>query len=369
MSQPTAQLLSRIEDDARKYLAERNEATLLVGLSVGGKRHVRSFRSPDAKKVPLPKVDSTYEIGSFSKVFSTSVLAVLEAQGAISLDDTIRKYLPTHLDLPTEIARITVRQLATHTSGLDRVGKIFAKMVAEDVRTCYLRYRKKDLYEELRIAELAYPSGQGWAYSIIGMGLLGHIMELATGSSYEALLKKTICEPLGLVDTGYTLSDDQLGRMIRAIDSDGLPTPNWYHDVLMPQGGLRSTMQDMLTFAEANLAARFADDGSTLFQALRRTRKPYFEWSKGPQPAGNAPGGFLEGLTSMGLTSQGLAWWTLPLPSGQAWWHNGATMYYQSAVGVSESAPVALVAMTSYYRNLLDLQDMPALHQEWLRQA
>ncbi|MGH7094661.1 MAG: serine hydrolase, partial [Stellaceae bacterium] len=92
--------MSRIEDDTHKYLAAQNNATLMVGLSVGGERHIRTFRSPDAEKVPLPNVASTYEIGSFSKVFSTSVLAVLEAQGVISLDDTIRKYLPPAAHLP-----------------------------------------------------------------------------------------------------------------------------------------------------------------------------------------------------------------------------------------------------------------------------
>jgi CubicO group peptidase (beta-lactamase class C family) len=331
----------------------------MVGLSIGGGRHVRSFRSPDAEQVPLPNLRSMYEIGSFSKVFSTSVLAVLEAQGLISLDDTIRKYLPSAVRVSAEVARITVRQLATHTSGLDRIGKVFAKMVYEDVRTCYLRYRKEDLYEELRVAELAYPSGHGWAYSIIGMGLLGHIMELATGSSYESLLKKTICEPLGLVDTGYSLSDDQIHRMVRAIDSDGLPTANWYHDVLMPQGGIRSTMEDMLTFAEAHLAARFHDDGSTLFRALRRTREQHFEWPQDYQPPERELGEFV----------QGLGWWRIPVPTGQAWWHNGATLYYQSAVGVSDVAPIAVVALTSYYRNLLDIQTFPALNREWLRQA
>jgi CubicO group peptidase (beta-lactamase class C family) len=359
MSQRISSLLSRIEDDAGKYLAKQNEASLIVGLSVEGERHLRTFRSPDASKIGLPKIDSTYEIGSFSKVFSTSVLAVLEGQGVISLDDTIRKYVPSSVKLAPEIARITVRQLATHTSGFDRIGKVFAKMVFEDTRTCYLRYRKEDLYEELRIAELAYPSGQGWAYSIIGMGLLGHIMELATGSTYEALLKNTICEPLGLKDTTYSLSDDQISRMIRAIDSDGFPTANWFHDVMMPQGGLRSTMQDMLTFAEANLAASFKDDGSSLFKALRRTREPHFDWPKGYQLPERELGEFM----------QGLAWWRIPVPTGQAWWHNGATMYYQSAVGVSESVPVALVAMTSYYKNLLDIQTFPAMHREWFKQA
>ncbi len=364
-------VLSRIEDDVQKYLVPRPDASLIVGLVVDAKRHIRSFRSPGTELVPLPDASSVYEIGSFSKVYTSSVLAVLVGQGAISLDDTIDTYLP-FLDLKPEIAQITIRQLATHSSGLNRCATIFMKMVEEDTRTCYLRYRKEDLYEELESTELVFPSSEGWEYSIIGMGLLGHIIELATGKSYEENLREHICAPLGLPDTCYTNSDDQLVRMMRGVDRDGSTTPNWYHDVLMPQGGLRSTMADMLSFAEANLAARQADDGSALHAALRLTREPHFQ----------IPDTFVipEQIRPRDKIQMGLAWWGVDAPNGPAWEHGGVTQYYQSSTWVSDVAPIALVALTSYYGTLPDVyseifgtvepsQTFAGLTREWFMQV
>jgi CubicO group peptidase (beta-lactamase class C family) len=191
------------------------------------------------------------------------------------------------------------------------------------------------------------------------MGLLGHILELATGGeTFEALLKRTICEPLGLNDTTYTLSKEQQGRVVRGYESDGTPTPNWYHDVLMPQGGLRSTAEDMLAFAEANVRASRDGDDSLLSRALRRTREVQLEWPEGyerPKSYGDAE------------FTQALAWWGFDTPTGRFWWHPGATVVYQSSVGIDENAEVALIALTSNRLNLRHVENLtvlPTLHRD-----
>lgn len=114
------------------------------------------------------------------------------------------------------------------------------------------------------------------------MGTLGHILELATGKPYEELLKQAVCEPVGLTDTGYTLFEEQQGRMMYAYDSEGQPLPNWCHDVMLSQGGLRSTLSDVLTFVEANYWSSLDPDESPLCRALRRTREQHAEQ---PPPA------------------------------------------------------------------------------------
>jgi CubicO group peptidase (beta-lactamase class C family) len=361
MSEPT-QFLDGISGEAEDFLANKQESTLIVGASIRGERDFRGFRSPNAEYVGVLATDTIYEIGSFSKVFTASVLAVLETEGVVSLDDTIATYVPKSVRMPPEIAEITIFDLATHSSGLDRLCKIFAEIVEEETPngsgTVYLRYRKEHLYEELRIAELTFPRGKGWAYSIIGMGLLGHILELATGETFEALLQRTICEPLGLKDTGYTLSKEQQSRVVRGYESDGTPTPNWYHDVLMPQGGLRSTAEDMLRFAEANLHASRSGDDSVLSRALRRTREVQLEWPEGYERPTSYDGPEF---------TQALAWWGFDGPTGRYWWHPGATVVYQSAVGIDENAEVALIALTSNRLNLRhveNLQVLPTLHRD-----
>ncbi|MEV0618741.1 serine hydrolase domain-containing protein [Nonomuraea sp. NPDC050404] len=227
-------LLAGIEADAEDYLSTRPEATLMIGLSLRGERHVRAFLAPGAEHARLPGAKTIYEIGSVSKVFLTTVLAALEGQGLIGLDDPIATHLPKDLRLPPEIASITIRQLATHSSGLGPVGKIHQRFIDEELRgtespfgtyTHYLRYKKEHLYADLENAELIYPKGQGWTYSVIGMGALGHILELVAAKPYEELLKETVCEPLGLTDTGYSLSAEQQGRVMYAYDRAGQPCP------------------------------------------------------------------------------------------------------------------------------------------------
>lgn len=349
--------MADIAREAELYCAERKELTLIVGVTQGGERYIRSFRSPDAKYAPIPDERSIYEIGSFSKVFTTSLLAVMESRGLISLDDTIKEHLPNDLELPPEIAEITVRDLATHTSGLSHLGKVFPKVISEHGPIeHYLRYTKEHLYEEIRIAELARPRGSGWEYSIIGMTLLGHILELVAGKPYEPLLKELVCEPLGLHDTTYNRTHKQENRVVRGYSENGQPSPVWEWDIMLPQGGLRSTLHDMLTFAEANLI----DDGSGLFESLKRTRQQHYEWPEGYE---------VPNLYEMTGFTQGLAWWNQEGPNGTITCHAGGTFSYQSFLGVNEKTNTGLVTLTSSEKNLQDLLVFPKLANEWLKKA
>jgi CubicO group peptidase (beta-lactamase class C family) len=362
-------VVSEIERQAEEYVSARPEATLVLGLSVDGERHVRGFRSPGAEHVPLPDAKSIYEIGSVSKVFSTTILAVLEDQGLIGLDDPISLHLPKELRLREEIGSLTIRQLATHSAGFGSVGKQHQKLIDEELRgteppfgcyTHYLRYRKEHLYSDLETAELEYPTGKGWLYSVLGMGTLGHILELVAGQPYEELLEETVCGPLGLADLRYTLSEEQLSRVVYAYDGSGQPCPNWYHDVMLPQGGLRGTIDDLLTFAESNIAASVEQGSSTLAKAMRRARELHFA----------CPPEFVVPETGEPLDFvQGLGWRGLERPTGRAWWHGGTTLFYLAGCGVDEHARVGFAVLSSYHRSLLDRLELHPLQQEWFRLA
>ena len=355
-------LVTRIDQAAEDYCAKRKEVTLVVGVTQQGKRYVKGFRSPDAVKAMLPDAETVYEIGSITKVFTCVLLAKLEADGLVALDDTIAKHLPRNLELPPEVAAITLLQLATHTSGLPRVTDNFDKLIREDVHTWegrgeyYAKYKKEDLYEGLRTAQLKHKSGTQWEYSIIGMGTLGHILELKSGKPYETLVKEIICEPLGMKDTTITLSKDQRDRVAIGYDSQGIPVLPWEFDVLGSQGAIRSTVKDMLTFAEANLTV----NDSALSAAMRHTRQPHFDWPDGAV----RPKSY--NLPDFG---QGLGWWKSVLPKGDVCVHPGATGAYRAFLGICEKPQVGLVLLSSNGKNLLDLQDLPNLGFEFLKLA
>jgi CubicO group peptidase (beta-lactamase class C family) len=324
----TQDLVDKIGQAAEDYCAKRKEVTLVVGVTQQGKRYVKGFRSPDAVKAVLPDVETVYEIGSITKVLTCIILARLEADGLVAVDDSIAEHLPQDLKLPPEVAAITLLQLATHTSGLPRVADNFEKLIQEDAHTWegrgeyYAKYKKEDLYEDLRTVKLTHKPGTQWEYSVIGMGTLGHILELQSGESYETLVQEIICGPLDMKDTTTTLSKDQRNRMAIAYDSKGTPVPPWEFDVLGSQGAIRSTMKDMLTFAEANLKA----DDTELSAAMRNARQALFD---GP--------GF----------GQGLGWWKFVMPKGDAWVHDGATGAYRAFLGICEKPQVGLVLLSS----------------------
>jgi CubicO group peptidase (beta-lactamase class C family) len=342
-------LVEAIEKAGREYCSTRKELTLVVGLTQGGKRQFFGFRSPDARYAPMPDSRSLYEIGSVSKLYTTSLLSILVSKGVLSLEDTVAQYFPD-LDLKPEIAGITVFDLATHSSGLDGDGVVLARMIAEAVEsgdvanyTYYERYAKEDLDEELRLASLSYPARQGWEYSRTGLSILGRILELASGEDYEQLLRTHITGPLGLADTAYTLTEEQQSRVVHGYYEDGTPSMEWKWGVMLPQGGIRSTVDDMLTFAEANLA----DDDSQLTTDLRRARETEFAWPEGhTMPDTGAPPHF----------DQALGWMNLRTGVGPISYHPGGTFSYAALLGVHQQTKTGLVAMTASATNLDDLE-------------
>jgi CubicO group peptidase (beta-lactamase class C family) len=354
-------LVAGFEAEAAEYLSARPESTLSFGLSVHGERTLRYLRAEGAQHAPVPDATSLYEIGSVSKLFMATVLATLEARGTLALDDPISKHLPPHLRLAPEIAAITVRDLATHSSGLPDDGAELLRIQESEGRgdlppwgyyTQYLRYRTEHLLSDVETATLQYPTGEGHSYSVLGMGVLGLVMELAAGRGYEELLHEIVTGPLGLRDTGYaSLTPEQERRVVWAYGPDGQPDPSWHWDVMLPQGGLRSTIADLLTFAEANVTASREGDATELGSALRRGREVHWSPPEGYLlPGTEIPFPFVQGLAWMGFrTTQ---------PGRHNWWHPGTTQFYNCGLGVSSEHGVALTAVSSAHSGIGD----PAQH-------
>lgn len=354
------ELFSAIDEEVAEHLSTLPEATVIVGLTVRGARHIRTYRSKDAELAVEPALDSIYEIGSVSKLFIGTILAALVNEGVLSLDDTVSEHLPNGDRLAPEIAKLTIRDLVTHTSGLPSVGKIHQGYIDEETRdfpvapfgitTHYLRYRKEHLYADWETITQDNPAGEKWNYCVIGMGTVGHILELATGRTFEELLVDYVCNPLGMHDTRYALSPEQQERVVKAFFPFGMPAPNWYHDVLMPQGGLRSTMNDLLAFAEANIAAGTGADTSPLGAAMRLARTNVITRPKHI---------VLDGKSAS--VTQQLAWRQFEGRERSSE-HGGVTLFYQTGLAVDDESQVGAVMVSSAYDNMHTLEIIaPAL--------
>jgi len=319
-------LESKISQITNDYVSKRGNVALTIGVIQQGHFYIKGFSKISDTNHAIPNAQTIYEIGSVTKVFTGTVLAKLVNDGTVALDDPIRLYLPAAIanQLSPSIQSITLRQLATHTSGLPKLPDSFLTNI-KDPTNPYLDYTAPEMYAALPDLTLLSEPGQRYEYSNFGMGLLGHLLSLKTSQSYEELVKAIICQPLGITDTTIHITLDQQQRLMLGHLPDGTLTSSWDWDVMAPAGALRSTAQDMLTFLQANLH----ESDTQMAAILARSQERYFAASE--------------------ALAIGLAWHIWTLRNGQVvHWHNGGTGGYCSFVGFDKVKQTGVVVLSNY---------------------
>jgi serine-type D-Ala-D-Ala carboxypeptidase/endopeptidase len=215
--------------------------------------------------------DTVFEIGSITKVFTSLLLTEMVTRGEVALDDPLSKYLPDTVKMPARNGKqITFLDLATHTSGLPRI----PAGIPPSGDNPYADYTVEQLYEFLSNYTLRYDPGTHYEYSNLGFGLLGHVLTLRAGKSYEELLVSRVCEPLGLLDTRITLSNSMRERLAPGHDQNLKPVPNWDFTTLAGAGALRSTANDLVKFVKATCVAGADAPLRSAIDMLLQTRRP-----------------------------------------------------------------------------------------------
>ena len=162
-------------------------------------------------------------------------------------------------------------------------------------------------------------------YSNLGGGLLGHVLALRAGMSYEALVESRITRPLGMTSTRITLSDDMRGRLASGYDATLQPASNWDLPTLAGAGALRSTVNDLLLFLSAAMGDR-PTPLAKAFAAMTTARRP----------AGAAP-----------ALEIALGWHVWTANGHDVVWHNGGTAGYRTFIGFDPRARTAVVALSN----------------------
>lgn len=238
-----------------KFSADRVGAENLgIGMVVGvidanGRRVVAcgSLAKNDGRRLDG---DTVFEIGSMTKVFTCLLLMDMTRRGEVALADPVSKYLPSGVKVPVGNNRkITLADLSTQSSGLPRMPTNFT---AKDDTNPYADYSVQQMYDFLSGYQLTRDIGSQYEYSNLGVGLLGHALTLRAGMSYEALVRSRICDPLGMANTGITLTPEMKARLAVGHSPSLAAVANLDIPTLAGAGALRSTASDMLKFL-ANL--------------------------------------------------------------------------------------------------------------------
>lgn len=219
----------------------------------------------EAKKPMTPATQ--FWIASMSKPITASALMILVDEGKVKLDDPVEKYLPefknlwltaeqdnSHLLLKRPAHPITVRECLSHTSGLP----FKSEMETPTLDNLPL----KDAVRSYTITPMIFDPGTKYQYSNAGINTAGRIIEVVSGMPYEKFLDERLFAPLGMTETTFWPSEEQVSRLAKSyrpnkekndlepfpISQLQYPLSDRTHRFPMPGGGLFGTAEDMGRF-------------------------------------------------------------------------------------------------------------------------
>ena len=316
-----------IVPDAAQRAARRR-----VGVVIGARdpEHGEIVAAAGTTSVGGPAVTGTtlFEIGSVTKVFTALILADEVVAGRLTLDTPLRAALPAGVLVPVRGAEVTLGHLATHHAGLPRapVATVAGSIAMLRGRDPYAGLVGDDLLEVLGTTRLRRTPGTGrTSYSNTGGGLLGRALVHVTGArDYGDLVRRRICEPLGLGDTRTQreLDSDQRARLAQGHRRGNRAAAPWPLDGLPGAGALVSTVPDLLRFA----AAQVDPDTTPLAAAMRLSQTP---------------------------VRRGIALgWLLAESPEPMLWHNGGTGGFRSFLGLLPERRLGVVVLTNRARSV-----------------
>ncbi len=224
---------------------------LVIGIIDKDSTYIYGFGETKKGNGITPDANTIYEIGSVTKVFTASLLTLLEHKAQISYQDTIGQFFP-QLQQP-----VTLYDLATHSSGFPRLPHNLGSR-EQDADQPYAHYTNEDLLEFLQDYILTKPTGETYTYSHCGYGLLTEILEIYSGESYDKLLQNNLFNTLKMNDTRVILDNDQQTRLAQGYSLVNAVSA-WQFSSHEGTFGLKSTVNDLLKFLSMHLGDHHQD--------------------------------------------------------------------------------------------------------------
>jgi CubicO group peptidase (beta-lactamase class C family) len=284
----SSERLQRIDQFVQRYMDAREITGAVTMVARRGKiAHFDAQGLMDLEaKTPMRK-DAIFRMASMSKPVTGVAILMLVEDGKVRLTDPVSRFIPAFRNLQVAIAKpgqpgagrgagrgaageaaapeiytvpanreITVRDLLTHTSGLESSGVGYREATraaprrGTDSLATYI--------PTLAAGPLDFQPGSQWRYSLLaGMETLGRIVEVASGQTFDQFLKQRLFDPLGMKDTGFVVPNDKLPRLVtlynrRPLGLERTGTPEWLDTTTLFSGGggLYSTAEDYIQFGE-----------------------------------------------------------------------------------------------------------------------
>ena len=295
------------------------------------------------------KTDDFFWVASMTKPITAAAVMMLVDEHKLHLDDPVAKYLPAfktlwmiaeqshdHMLLKRPAHSVTIRHLLTHTHGLSEIPTPAAGTPLEE------------WVNEIARGPLSFEPGSQWKYGNASSNVLGRIVEVVSGMPYQDFLQHRIFDPLGMKETTFYPTEDQLSRLSKSYrllpDGKGLEEigisllkgeVTGRQRTVTPGAGLFATAMDMWRFYQILLDGG-VHDGQRLLSAEAVAEMTRVQ-------TGTLETGFSPGMgwgLSLGIVREPTGW-TDALPIG-AYGHDGA---YGTTVIVEPAQRVVMIMM------------------------
>lgn len=312
-----------IETLTKPYMKNRKNLALTVGIIRNGEKEIiTKYASKPNEEKNSSKL--LYEIGSITKVFTSTLLAKAISEGKLTLDDPIMKFIPSLSKNKTLVKNpVTIRHLTTHTSGIPSIpNSLYLKLLfSKKTRSNpYIYISNEDILKFLEKHNFQ-KSKRKFNYSNTGTGLLGYILTELYELDYETMIQKEITSPLNLSNTSIQIDEEQKTFLLQGHNNKSKPMSNWDFSSLEGAGALRSNASDLLLFLEAHMKgepAYFTQTHDILYEDKNM--------------------------------AVGMNW--IVDQKRNVIWHNGGTGGYSSFMGFNKEKQIGVVVLSNYQPSL-----------------
>jgi len=264
-----------------KWLAFQRYYTQLpsisVGIGIGGKTlFEKGYGFADMEKRITATPSTLYRVASHSKLFTASAIMRLYEQGKLRLDDLIVDHLGWFAtDGNPDQAEMTIRQLLSHSSGMNRDGDTDHWLNDEFPDLDSL---KRQCREGVRM----FDANVNWKYSNMAFSVLGHLVAAVTGKDYETAVGELVIDPMALNHTmpdftETSLSDHAIGYHMLLPGETREPLDHVHARAMNAATGFSSCVTDLLRFYHLHQL----DSGQFLKDTTKREMQRQ-QFAKGP---------------------------------------------------------------------------------------
>jgi CubicO group peptidase (beta-lactamase class C family) len=325
----------KVDSLVQPYMSRQETTGLSIGVLINGKTFFYAYGETKKGNKQIPDEHSIFEIGSITKTFTAILLADAVLEGKVGLEDPLSKYLPDSIsDLEFGDSPITLKTLSNHSSGIPSLPSNFAPA---DMNNPYKDYEREKLFGFYAHFKPMRVPGEEYEYSNLAVGTLGVVLERVYKKNYEALLIEKICDPLGMNDTRQFIRKNDSVRFVKGYNENGYYNGPWDFKAIAGAGAIRSTLSDMLRYANANLGMAPAQ----LRKAIQLTHVVTFD--KG--------------------VKVGLAWHVIKPGQDDILFHNGGTGGYRSYLAINQEKHFAVVILSN---TAISTEDIGNSLMKWL---